>query len=241
MAPFPSATKLWHSSSYSPISPSRSELSQSGKTVVITGGGSGIGLSISQSFALAGASKIAIIGRRRGVLEKAAASIREIVGEKTKVFIVSADIGNKEQVGESFSKIRTEFGGKPLDVLVSNAGYYSGLRPFGTETVDEWQSAFDINVKGVYNVVTAFLANAVPNAALINITSGVAHIDPYPGFSSYATTKLAGARLMECVQAEKPLLHVVNIHPGQVTETEMANKLAQGMAHIDDGRSFNIL
>jgi len=125
-----------------------------------------------------------------------------------------------------------------LDILINNAGYYSGLRPLGTETVDEWQSAFDINVKGVYNVVTAFLANAVPDATLINITSGVAHTDPYPGFSSYAATKLASARLMEYVQAEKPLLHVVNIHPGQVTETEMANKLAEGMAHIDDGGSF---
>jgi len=75
MVPFLSVIEVSHSSFYSTVSPSRTELSQSRKTVVITGCDSGIGLPIFQSFALARASKIAIIGRRRGVLEKAAASI----------------------------------------------------------------------------------------------------------------------------------------------------------------------
>ena len=39
---------------------------------------------------------------------------------------------------------------------------------------------------------------------------------------------------MDFVQAEHPSLHVVEIHPGQVTETEMAGKL-EGLGHIDDG------
>jgi len=93
MAPFLFAIEVSHSSFYSTISPSRTELSQSGKTVVITGCDSGIGLPISQSFALARASRIAIIGHRRGVLEKAAASIHQLVGENIRVLIVSADIG----------------------------------------------------------------------------------------------------------------------------------------------------
>jgi NAD(P)-dependent dehydrogenase (short-subunit alcohol dehydrogenase family) len=202
---------------------------------VITGGGAGIGLSISQSFAVAGASKIVIIGRRTSVLEKAAASIHNLVGNKTQVFTVSADVANKEQVDEAFSKISTAFGGKPLDILVNNAGYYSGVRPYGTETTEEWRTALDINVLGVYNITTAFIVNAKPDATLINISSGVAHIVPFHGFSAYATTKIAGARLFETIQHEKPALHVINLHPGQVVETEMANKLAADMPHVDDG------
>src|SRR4051812_16410327 len=104
---FPSPTKTWHSTSYSSISPSRPELSLAGKYVVITGGGSGIGLAISHSFALAGTSKIAIIGRRSDVLAKAAASIHNLVGDKTKVFTVSADVSSREQIDQAFSDIST--------------------------------------------------------------------------------------------------------------------------------------
>lgn len=37
---------------------------------------------------------------------------------------------------------------------------------------------------------------------------------------------------------EHPELHIVNVHPGQVSETEMAGKI-QGMGHIDDGELFH--
>lgn len=232
---FPSPTKRWHSSPYPTIFPDRPELSLAGQSVVITGGGSGIGLSISQSFALAGASKIAIVGRRLEVLQSAKESIYNLVGNKADVFIVSADIGDRDQVDQALSLISKQFQGIPLHILVNNAGYYSGVRPYGSETYEEWQMALDVNVKGVYNITTAFIAKARPDATLINITSAVAHIAPFFGFSAYATTKLAGARLMECIHHEKPELHVVNIHPGQVVETDMANKLGANMKHLDDG------
>lgn len=232
---FPSATRTWHSSPYPAISPTRPELSAKGKSVIITGGATGIGLSISLSFALAGASKIAIIGRREKVLQEAATSIRVLVGDRTAVFTFSADIAEKEAVEASFSKITKAFGDEPLQILVNNAGYYSGVRPYGTETSEEWQNATDVNIKGVYNVTSAFIARANPDATLINISSAIAHIDPFFGFSAYAATKMAGARLMECILHEKPDLHVVNVHPGQVVETDMARKLSADMKHIDDG------
>lgn len=208
---------------------------------MITGGGSGIGFAISQSVALAGASKLAIIGRRISILEEAKASIHHLVGDKTEVFIVSADIGIKDEVDLALSKISKAFDDKPLDILINNAGYYSGLRPFGTETAAEWQMAVDINVKGVYNITTAFIAKARPDATLINITSAVGHIAPFFGYSAYATTKLAGARLFECIHHEKPELHIVNIHPGRVVETDMAKKLSTTRPHIDDGKMLRYL
>lgn len=42
---------------------------------------------------------------------------------------------------------------------------------------------------------------------------------------------------MDFIQAENPSLHVVEIHPGQVTETDMAAKV-EGLPHIDDGTVF---
>jgi NAD(P)-dependent dehydrogenase (short-subunit alcohol dehydrogenase family) len=241
MAGFPSPTKTWHSSTYPSIDPTRPELSLAGKSVVITGGGSGIGLAISKALALAGASRLAIIGRRTEVLAKAEAEIKDLVGEKTRVFTFSADVGNKEQIDKAFAQIWSEFGGRTLDILVNNAGYYTGLRPLGTETVEEWTTTFNINIKGVYLVTTAFIAKAKKDATIINISSGMVHLPASfrTGFSSYSSTKLAGSKIMDFVQAENPSLHVVEIHPGQVTETEMAGKLGK-LPHIDDGMSVFI-
>lgn len=238
MSGFPSPTRLWHSSTYPSIDPTRPELSLAGKSVVITGGGSGIGLAISKALARAGVSQLAIIGRRTAVLAKAEAEIKDLVGNKTKVFTFPADVGSKEQVDSSFSQISSAFGGKPLDILVNNAGYFTGVRPFGTETIDEWTTVFNINIIGVYLVANAFIGKAKKDATIVNITSGIVHLPASfrTGFSSYSSTKLAGSKIMDFIQAENPSLHVVEVHPGRVTETEMAGKVS-GLPHIDDGMS----
>ena len=236
---FPSPTPTWHNSVYPSIDPTRPELSLAGKSVVITGGGSGIGLAISKALALAGASQLAIIGRRVSVLTQAAAEINALVGKKTEVFTVSADVSNKSQIDEAFSRISTAFGGKSLDLLVNNAGYFTGMHTFGTETLDQWNTAIDINIKGVYIVTTAFIAKAKEDATIVNVSTAIAHLPGSfrSGFSSYAATKLAGSKIIDYLHAENPSLHVVEIHPGQVTETEMARKLGGQMTlpHIDDG------
>ncbi|KAG4433050.1 hypothetical protein IFR05_011468 [Cadophora sp. M221] len=235
----PSFTKTWHSSSYPAISPSRPGLSLSGKSVVITGGGSGIGLAITKSVALAGAANIAILGRRREILAESAKAIHELVGNGTRVLTVSTDVSKKDQVDQTFTQISTEIG-KPLDILILNAGYYNGVRPLGTETVDEWQTVFNINILGPYLVSTAFIAKAASDSTIVNISSAIAHLDPFAGFSSYAATKLAGPKAMQYVQEDRPGIHVVDVHPGQIRETDMAAKATgehyEGVSHIDDAK-----
>ena len=63
-APFPSPTKVWHDTAYDAISAKRPELSAKGKSVLVTGGGTGIGAETAYVFASAGASRIALFGRR---------------------------------------------------------------------------------------------------------------------------------------------------------------------------------
>jgi NAD(P)-dependent dehydrogenase (short-subunit alcohol dehydrogenase family) len=113
------------------------------------------------------------------------------------------------------------------------------LHAFGTETLDEWATAIDINIKGVYILTTAFIAMAKSDATIINVSTAMAHLPGSfrHGFSSYAATKLAGSKIIDYLQAENPALHVVEIHPGQVTETDMARKLGEQLVlpHIDDG------
>ncbi|KUJ08159.1 NAD(P)-binding protein [Mollisia scopiformis] len=231
MHPFPSYTKEWHSSSYPSISPTRPELSLSGKTIVIAGGGAGIGLAISKSLAQAGVSKLAIIGRRAAVLSDAATSIHDLVGDKTQVLTIAADISEKMQIDEAFAEIGKNFGA--IDILIPNAAYFTGVRPFGEESVEDWEKNLNVNVKGMYLVASAFLKHAAKNASIINISTAMIHLPPFGGFSSYSATKLAGTNIMDSIQKEHPNVHIVNVHPGRVRETEMAGR-AVGPDHIDD-------
>jgi NAD(P)-dependent dehydrogenase (short-subunit alcohol dehydrogenase family) len=241
MAPFPSATKTWHTSSYPSISPTNPHLSLTGKTVLITGGGAGIGFAISKSLAQANAQNLIILGRRSSVLSSASKEIQSLPNTKTKVFTISTDITNKESVDAAFVEIKRLLPGVKLDILVTNAGFFTGLRALGTETPEEWTTSFGVNVLGLYLVISAFIPLAKPDATIINISTAIAHLFPFPGFSSYGATKLAGAKLLDYVAAANPGLRVVNVHPGQVTETEMSGKakgseLGDLNSHIDDAQ-----
>lgn len=236
---WPSYTRTFHRTSYPSISPTRPELSLAGKTVIVTGGGTGIGAAIALSVAQAGASHLAIIGRRSAVLAKTAEKIRTATQTGTHILPVTADLANKDEVDKAIEFIHMSFGNKPLDILVPNAGFFTGIRDMGTETADEWTSNFDINVKAVVFITTAFLAKAAKNAAIINISSAVTHVSALPGLASYAVSKSAGTKFIEYLAATYPEKRVVNVHPGQVMETDIVEKLVnqtkQDKPHIDDG------
>lgn len=88
-----SFTKTWHTKPYPYISPNRQELSATGKNVVVTGGGTGIGLATAIDFAEAGADSVSIIGRRLGKLQAGVASINAASKAlNTRVFYQTADL-----------------------------------------------------------------------------------------------------------------------------------------------------
>lgn len=97
MPPFPSLTKTWHSESYPAIDPTRPELSAKGKVVAITGAGGAIGGATAQAFAKAGASKIAIIGRREKPLQETKANVEKAV-PGTNVLIVQGDVSDADSI-----------------------------------------------------------------------------------------------------------------------------------------------
>ncbi|KAG9255773.1 uncharacterized protein F5Z01DRAFT_699576 [Emericellopsis atlantica] len=72
--------KLYHRETYPAISPTLPQLSQSGKTVIVSRGSSGIGFAIARSFVTAGAARVIILGRRREVVESAATTLNHEAG-----------------------------------------------------------------------------------------------------------------------------------------------------------------
>ncbi|MBM3947154.1 MAG: SDR family NAD(P)-dependent oxidoreductase, partial [SAR202 cluster bacterium] len=96
------------------------KLNLDGKTVVITGGGTGLGREMVRHMARAGAD-IVIAARRMGPIEEAAAEVREM-GRKS--IAVSTDATDTKQVAALFERTLREFG--KVDVLFNNAGIVRG-------------------------------------------------------------------------------------------------------------------
>lgn len=233
---FKSFTRTWHTQPYPSISPSLPSLSAAGKVVFITGGGSGIGKATAIAFAQAGASVIALFGRRLGNLEAAAEEVRKAnPAGTTTVVIESVDISQRPALEAAFTNARNKAGAK-VDIFINNAGSLKPLSPLATYGERELRESIEGNLIGSFNVIQAVVPLLAPNAKMLNISSGIAHINPIPGFWAYASLKLAIVKMFDFLQAEHPDIAVFNIQPG-VVETEL-NQVSNFRGQ-DDGKSMN--
>jgi NAD(P)-dependent dehydrogenase (short-subunit alcohol dehydrogenase family) len=211
----PSPTKNWHTDTYDSISPSRPELSIAGRRIVITGGGYGLGRELVKTFAEAGASEIAILGRSEGPLVETKKFITEKY-PKTKVSHFVADITDLaivKKAAESFGKWNT---------LILNAGYMPNKGAVGSSDVLKFWKGYEVNVKGAIVALNAFLPGKGEDAVVVaTSTAGIAFPKNMTGgFTSYSASKYALVNLIEYVAVEEPDVHFINIHPG-ILETAM--------------------
>lgn len=237
----PPYTNTYHKTPYPAISPLLPALSAADRTVLITGGGSGIGPAIVHAFAAAGSTQLAILGRTDGSLQSTKLAI-ESKYPQAKVLTFVADIVDEVAVNKAFEETVKEFGG--IDIFVSNAGYMPDSALISSASVREYMRGLDINVKGPLLLTQAFLhslsTSSPPSSfspVIVNITTAGAHLPALaPGLSAYAASKLAGLKMFEYVGLENPGVRVMNVHPG-VPETEMNKKsVAAGLVlPPDDG------
>ena len=143
-------TPTLHLDTYDAISPTLPSLSTKGKSVLITGGGSGIGAFAARSFCLSGASRLALIGRRAEPL-RAAVSALNTEFPDTEVSFYAADITDQTAIAAIFE----DFGAP--DVLVNNAGIFIGEKKLKDVDIEEWWKNMEVNVKGVAIVTQQYL------------------------------------------------------------------------------------
>ena len=117
-------------------------MSANDKTVLITGGSSGIGYDVARGFLQKGAN-VLLNGRNPEKLSKAAESL----GHPARVAVVSGDIGDRA-TGESMVRVALERFGS-VDVLVNNAGTFN-LKPFLEVTEEDLDGYINGNLKGTY-------------------------------------------------------------------------------------------
>jgi len=151
-----------------------------GKTVVITGGNSGIGLATAKLFHAEGA-KVAISGRDQKTLDEAAKTI----GGDT--LAVKADVSKLADIDKFFAQIGAKFG--KIDALFANAGI-AKFAPVGDSSEQMFDETFDINVKGLYFTVQKAIPLLNDNAAIV-LNSSVVNTKGGAATSVYAASKAA--------------------------------------------------
>lgn len=224
---FVSFTKLWHNEPYPFISPTRPELSVTGKNVIITGGGTGIGKATAIAFSKAGAQSVAIVGRRLERLQIATQEIRS-ANHSTHVLFEVGDVTKRDSIDSALKSIVDKVG--KIDIFVSNAGTLSEEGTvFGYDEAQLRQS-LETNVIGAFNSLQAFRPLAAPGAKLFNIGSGIGHWAPVsevPGVFSYAAAKAATLKIFDYFAFENSDIHVVSIQPG-IIATEINPNITVG-------------
>jgi|SRR5437773_3045929 len=153
-----------------------------GKITLITGGGSGIGLATAKQFVNEGAY-VFITDLRDPAL---AAAIKEI---RRNVTGVQGDVSNLADLDRLFAQIKQEKG--KLDIVFANAGIALPLAPLGRITEEDYDSSFNINVKGVLFTVQKALP-LMPEGASIILSASMVASKGLPDWSVYSATKAAG-------------------------------------------------
>jgi len=151
-----------------------------GKTALVTGGNSGIGLATSKQFVNEGAY-VFITGRRNAEL---AAAVKEIGRNVTGV---QGDVSNLGDLDRLFAQIKREKG--KLDIVFANAGV-ARYAPLGKITEEFYHSIFDINVKGLLFTVQKALP-LLPDGASIILNASIVGSKGLPMNSVYSATKAA--------------------------------------------------
>jgi uncharacterized oxidoreductase len=154
-----------------------------GNTILITGGGSGIGLALAKRFVKAG-SQVVICGRREEQLQIAKKECPELN-------TLSSDLSTESGRKSLFEKVVREF--PHLNVLINNAGIQNRLPPL-TETQD-WQrhkSEIATNIEAPMHLSMLFIPHLMKQKApsIVNVTSGLAFA-PISFMPTYCMTKAA--------------------------------------------------
>lgn len=149
-------TKTVHATSYPAISPLRPELSQVGRTVLITGGGSGCGLNVAKSFVAAKAARVVIVGRR---IDALAAAQKELEEEAAKLSSPSVILHRQCDVAvdADVEKVWADAEIGPVHVLIFSAASFQkdpkSLVDVGYKNL--WP-LFETNVKGNVHMTERF-------------------------------------------------------------------------------------
>jgi NAD(P)-dependent dehydrogenase (short-subunit alcohol dehydrogenase family) len=168
-----------------------------GQTVLVTGGGTGIGQAAALAFARCGAA-VAVTGRRAGPLAETVARIEELGGEAS---AITADVTRSEQVAALLDVVDDRHG--HLGVAVNNAGMAA---PGLVADLDEaaWQEIVATNLTGLWLSMKHEIVHLRRSGGgvIVNVASSIGAHTTVPGMGAYAATKAAVSALTRTAARE---------------------------------------
>lgn len=164
-----------------------------GKTVLITGGASGLGAACAEGFAAEGAALV-LVDLNGGQLEQTAIALRETGAA---VETVVGDASSGEIADRAVELAMKRFG--RLDVLFNNAG----IDPLTATTVtgtteQQWDAVMNVNVKSAYLFSKAAIPAMEKGGTIVN-TASVSAVLPSPSETAYSVSKAAIMHLTKCI------------------------------------------
>jgi NAD(P)-dependent dehydrogenase (short-subunit alcohol dehydrogenase family) len=185
-----------------------------GKTAVITGGATGIGLAAARRFVDEGAF-VFIFGRRQEALDAAVASL----GPNARA--VKGSVSDEADLDRLYAAVKAERG--RLDIVFANAGTGSPL-PLGQITAAHIDETFDTNVKGTIFTVQKALPLMSAGGSII-LTGSSAGTTGAPAFSAYSASKAAVRNLARTWAEDLKGTGIrVNVLSPGATATELAKQ-----------------
>lgn len=185
----------------------------SGKTALITGGGSGIGLAVARTF-LAEGARVVISGRDEAKLRKAADSLQG--GDR--LMFHATDVSDSAQVHALVAKTLERF--KTIDILVNNAGMNVKERAFRELTPESWRKQVQTNLDGAFYCMHEVVPHMLQRkeGLIINVNSVAGKRSSPLGGAAYTAGKFGMHALALCLAEEirETGVRVSNIYPGEV-------------------------
>ncbi|MCF3961062.1 SDR family NAD(P)-dependent oxidoreductase [Streptomyces fuscigenes] len=208
-------------------------------TAVVTGASGGIGAATARQLAAAG-YHVAVTARRE---DRLAALVAEIEAAGGSASAHRLDVTDRAAV-DAFAEELTAGAGRPVQVLVNNAGGALGQDPVASGVVEEWRQMYETNVLGTLNVTQALLpALTASGDGTVVVISSTAGLGTYEGGAGYVAAKHGEHVLAQTLRLEivGTPVRVVEIAPGMVKtegfsttrfhgDTARAAKVYEGVA-----------
>jgi uncharacterized oxidoreductase len=204
-----------------------------GRTILITGGSSGIGFELAKQLLKKG-NVVVITGRNSLSLDKAAS---QLPGLHT----YQSDVSDSDSIRSLYEAVTQRF--PNLDTLVNNAGIMRALRLQEERSLEDVAQEIDIDLTGPIRMVQQFLLHLQrrPDAMIVNMSSGLAFV-PFPISPIYSAAKAAMHAYTRClrVQLRGMAIAVIEIAP-PLTETPLYLSEFAGMMKGQKGMAVDTL
>lgn len=206
------------------------------KTIVITGGSSGIGLASARHF-LKAEHRVVLCARNKTKLAAAAESLNEAARSAgATVETHTLDVTDQAAVEALFERVG------PIHTLVANAGVCLQARLDDAHSDQVWKTTFDVNVHGAYHCIKAAAASMPDGGRIVTVSSGLGK-NARAGYEAYTASKHALLGLTKCVALELAprQIRVNAVCPGWVdtpmSRADSAYSAKEQGQEIDDFRA----